>query len=346
MRFIELGQRLGFVRRWGQGESPNDILILCVEQRVSVHCNLERSAHCLISIGDSSRYFLDDAQDHIASVASINQSPQTPINAFRVVGAPSSNGRGGGQDTILAILNHRVVPIELELCAAASSHASRPTPSKAVDDKSLQCPSCQQFFVPREKHVHHANKGGRHKHHQANQRARSRPPNDPLCHACFKACRNHLIEFVFLDSRTGTLKRQLVSKGRSGEAQAMEIFKQLGTADVVLDLHGVLDTVPPSIPLFAAAPATGAAGVSSSSACGAAKVESPHLALRFACCSYVGAFSHALREAAVEEIAARLRSGQLQWGGALVFARNRDCQTFHEPGSKAWFCAAVQARCD
>ncbi len=64
------------------------------------------------------------------------------------------------------------------------------------------------------------------------------------------------------------------------------------------------------------------------------------------CCSYVGRKSN-LREKATSEIIKRIKTKQIDWG-VLVFKRgkkhkNEDPFTYHNPGSKAWFCNLVKA---
>ena len=135
-----------------------------------------------------------------------------------------------------------------------------------------------------------------------------------VCHQR-QAKTGDLVEVVFLD-KDQSLQRRLFKRpprrgdrstanrtesgaSQDGEKEALAQFEALGGADLVLDLHHVLDTVDVAAPLF-----------------------STPTGLRAACCSYVGRYSHLMREEAVEQIEARMRSGQLAWG-ALVFARDR-----------------------
>ncbi len=94
----------------------------------------------------------------------------------------------------------------------------------------------------------------------------------------------------------------------------------LNKVDIVLDLHGVLDTVDQD------------------------KVLSHNNSI--VCCSFVGKHSKN-RKSARKEISERILSGQIMWG-ILVFQRKRNrknvFQKCYKDGSKAWFCKLVKAK--
>ena len=87
----------------------------------------------------TTRYFLDDADDHTKSVASVEMPPPLPpVKAFRVFGGPTKkDGSGGGQATIIAILNRHVAALERSrraTVAAAAATGGATTTVAAVDD--------------------------------------------------------------------------------------------------------------------------------------------------------------------------------------------------------------------
>ena len=161
-----------------------------------------------------------------------------------------------------------------------------------------------------------------------------------LCPSCVAECDRDLVEILFLDHGGAEqegggppqLRRERITKSDRAKAEAR--FKALGGADVVLDLHKVLDTISPTTPLWF--PVEGSSGTTASS-------ENPITRLRVVCCSYIGRRSYSMRAAAVEDLHKRLLVGQISWA-ALVFTRDRNDYAFHRAGSKAWFCAAVGAR--
>ena len=95
----------------------------------------------------SIRYFLDDADDHVESVATVR--PEDPIAAFKVVGRPR-NGAGGGNSTILAILQ-RVEKYEVQRKAGVSPEIPKFVPNlilaKAHSSNEIVCCACGSSFV-------------------------------------------------------------------------------------------------------------------------------------------------------------------------------------------------------
>ena len=99
------------------------------------------------------------------------------------------------------------------------------------------------------------------------------------------------------------------------------LFKKDGKINVVFDLHNVLDLLDDTYKIE--------------------RDENTSIIV----CSYVGRTSK-LVITAREQIKKRVASGQVDWG-VLVFCRGKknkkDTDTFHKPGSKAWFCDLVNA---
>lgn len=94
--------------------------------------------------------------------------------------------------------------------------------------------------------------------------------------------------------------------------EAIALLKSL-PSDIVLDLHGVLDTV---------------------SATTALPLKS------ISCCSFVGSHSPLRKEAAMV-IKERIESGQIAFG-VLVFKRHE--KERYEIGTKSWYCLLVNAK--
>lgn len=142
----------------------------------------------------------------------------------------------------------------------------------------------------------------------------------PLQHVSICAnCKNDdLIEIITMTDES--IHVTLYTKSQQKEAEAM--LKELGPSPIVVDLHGVLDTVD----------------------------ENFLLPKCTSCCSYVGRY-HQTRYDALKVITNRVRAGQIIWG-VLVFGRGntkkQNYETYHEVGSKAWYCKVVGAKmfCD
>jgi len=94
-------------------------------------------------------------------------------------------------------------------------------------------------------------------------------------------------------------------------------LKKLRNGGVVLDYHGVLDTVEPDYKLFL------------------------NNKINVVCCSYVGRYSKN-RINARKDLLKRIKEKQINWA-VLVFKRSRgkNKNFYHEIGSKAWFCKTI-----
>jgi len=129
------------------------------------------------------------------------------------------------------------------------------------------------------------------------------------CKPCRKKHSKDILEFVTADSF------KIFTSDQTDESESL--LSEL-KADLRLDLHKTLDTIP-------------------------IDTELPD---KTCCLSYVGQLT-ATRISAREEIQERIKSGQLNFG-ALVFARGsrkniEACNTFKDIGSKAWFNLLVKS---
>ena len=128
---------------------------------------------------------------------------------------------------------------------------------------------------------------------------------------------NDIIEIIY-DSQKGIVCK-IYGDDQLDKARAH--LEQFDIPDLVLDLHGVLDTVDPQTSFQKYTGCT-------------------------ACCSFVGKHS-STREWARNEMSERILAKQIKWG-VMVFKRKRNkkgvFKICHTIGSKAWFCKAVGAR--
>lgn len=134
-----------------------------------------------------------------------------------------------------------------------------------------------------------------------------------FCKPCRKLHSKDIVEFIL---EPLNVKSYSINQLVDAEQFASSLF-----ADVRLDLHGVLDTVEPNVPL----------GLPyGNDAC---------------CISFVGALT-TTRITARKNVIERIAKGQISFG-VLVFKRgprkNKElCNAFQEPGSKAWINALIK----
>ena len=128
---------------------------------------------------------------------------------------------------------------------------------------------------------------------------------DDIVEIIHKNSTNNVIYTIYPDNNINNANLHLLS---------------LNKVDIVLDLHGVLDTVTQN------------------------KMISYDSSI--VCCSFVGKHSKN-RISARKEISERILSGQILWG-VLIFQRKRNRKNIykicHKDGSKAWFCKLVKAK--
>jgi hypothetical protein len=136
-------------------------------------------------------------------------------------------------------------------------------------------------------------------------------PGKAHCRECSAA---HSGDFVVLIKRDGTVTTY--ESEEDAEDAILALLAMLAPILVLLDLHGVTDTIDPATPLGYAA----------------------------AVVSYVGKHS-TTRYEAQEDCIARGLAGQILFG-VLVFKRGKRakgvCQPTKDAGSKAWFCSLVK----
>lgn len=124
------------------------------------------------------------------------------------------------------------------------------------------------------------------------------------CDNCRISHVSDLITIITMDTTT-TFQNRLDAE------DAISVVARAYKPKVILDLHGVTDTVDPSISFGAST----------------------------AIVSFVGKHSRT-RYNAIDEIRERIQSGQVSFG-VLVFKMKHRNMSFHDPGSKAWFCSHV-----
>ena len=134
---------------------------------------------------------------------------------------------------------------------------------------------------------------------------------------CREKMRDDILEVAYRDEESGEIKSVLFKKDKPLEAE--ELLQKL-KADVVFDMHNVLDILPHDEILF-----------------------DSKYNKRLVCCSYVGAESYGLRTRTLADIKRRIESGQIHWG-ALVFRREHGNGEYHKRGSKAWLCRQTGAQ--
>jgi len=137
------------------------------------------------------------------------------------------------------------------------------------------------------------------------------------CTKCYNERHNDIIEIIY---RREDEKIVTHIFSIDDVKYAQMLLNELEGANIVLDLHGVLDTIDPSIKL---------------------PFDKKYSVV---VCSFVGKFSN-LRMVARKEISSRIKSDQISWG-VLIFKRgNRkipeESNNFKEVGSKAWFVNLV-----
>lgn len=140
---------------------------------------------------------------------------------------------------------------------------------------------------------------------------------DKSCDSCYK---NHKYDFIeILHYEDGELQSNTYKHFQKNDAEKFLLELSKGLVDVVLDFHGVLDTVEKNVKFTKST----------------------------VVCSFVGKLSkNRIQER--EEIWDRIESGQIKWG-CLIFKRGpfndkNFSNNFTVDGSKAWFCSFVKPK--
>jgi hypothetical protein len=141
--------------------------------------------------------------------------------------------------------------------------------------------------------------------------------NLKCCKNCYDKRHNDIIEIIYRRE-----DEKIVSHIFSNDdvKYGSMLLNELEGANIVLDLHGVLDTIDPSVKL---------------------PFDKKYSVV---VCSFVGKFTK-IRMNARKEISSRIKSNQVSWG-VLIFKHgnqnNREqSNNFQEIGSKAWFVNLV-----